>query len=84
MVHRPKTLIGYTFLLLIALGISPLVVSLVGSLTSPWLWASVAVIAVACTAVIVRRRRIEAERERAWVGSFSFADAVASMRARET
>jgi hypothetical protein len=83
MIHRPKSVIGYVFLFLIALGISPIVVSLAGSLSSPWLWASVAAIATTCVVVIARRRRLEAARERAWSGSFSFADAVASMRARE-
>jgi bacteriorhodopsin len=84
MIHRPKTVIGYVFLFLIALGISPILVSLAGSLSSPWLWAPVAVIALTCIAVLARRRRLEATRERAWIGSFSFADAVASMRARES
>ena len=83
MIHRPRSVIGYVFLFLIALGITPMVVSLAGSLSSPWLWASVAVIATTCVVVIARRRRIEAARERAWNGSFSFADAVAAMRARE-
>ncbi|HEX5937972.1 MAG TPA: hypothetical protein VFZ75_09840 [Actinomycetota bacterium] len=83
MVHRPRTVIGYVFLFLTALGITPIVVSLAGSLSSPWLWASVAVIALICIAVIAQRRRVEAAKERAWVGSFSFGDVVASMRARE-
>lgn len=83
MIHRPRSVIGYVFLFLIALGITPMVVSLAGSLSSPWLWASFAVIATTCVVVIARRRRIEAARERAWNGSFSFADSVATMRARE-
>jgi hypothetical protein len=84
MIHRPKTVIGYVFLFLIALGISPIVVSLV---TSPWsvmVWAALGVVSLACLVLYLWRRRLEAARERAWVGSFSFADAVAAMHARET
>jgi hypothetical protein len=84
MIHRPKTVIGYVFLFLIALGISPIVVSLA---TSPWgvmVWAALGVVALACLVLFLWRRRVEAARERAWVGSFSFADAVTAMHARET
>jgi alpha/beta superfamily hydrolase len=35
-------------------------------------------------ALYIWRRRVEAARERAWVGAFSFGDVVARMRARET
>jgi hypothetical protein len=45
--------------------------------------AIVGVVALACLVLYLWRRRVEAERERAWIGSFSFGDVVARRRARE-
>ena len=81
MIHRPRSVIGYVFVSMIALALTPMVVSLAGSLSSPWLWAAIAVIAVTSISYVVWRRRVEAARERAWVGSFSFGDVVARRRA---
>jgi hypothetical protein len=81
MIHRPRSVIGYVILFLLALGLMPMVVSLAGSLSSPWLWASIAVVAVPSISYVLWRRRVEAARERAWVGSFSFGDVVARRRA---
>ena len=85
MIHPPKTVLGYVLSFLIALGLSLIVVSFTGSRSGTWLWASIGVIALMCivVAVFARRHSDEAARERAWAGSFSFADAVAAMRARE-
>ena len=81
MVHRPRSVIGYVIVFMIALALTPMVVSLAGSWSSPWLWAAIAVIAVTSISYVARRRRVEAARERAWVGSFSFGDVVARRRA---
>jgi hypothetical protein len=84
MIHRPKTVYGYVILSLLAVGITPILVSIVASPWSVMVWATLGVVALACLVLYVWRRRVEAARERAWVGSFSFADAVAAMRVRET
>jgi uncharacterized membrane protein YeiH len=83
MVHRPKSVIGYVFLLLCALGFGYVALSLLDSLPSPWVWGSLAVIVVVSLVVITWRRRVEAARERAWVGSFSFAEVVNRRRAED-
>jgi predicted membrane chloride channel (bestrophin family) len=83
MVHWPKTVYGNVLLFLLALGIAPIVVALAVAMSSPLIWAPLAVIGLACVVLAVWRRRVEAARERAWIGSFSFGDVVARMRARE-
>jgi hypothetical protein len=54
--------------------------------TSPLLWVAVVVaaVALAITGIVGRRRGIDAARERAWTGAFSFASVVVKMRARDT
>jgi membrane protein implicated in regulation of membrane protease activity len=81
MIHRPRSVIGYVILIMIIIALMPMVVSLAGSLSSPWLWAAIAVVAVTSISYVLWRRRVEAARERAWVGSFSFGDVVARRRA---
>jgi hypothetical protein len=44
-------------------------------------WAAIGVITLVAIGVYARSRRIEAARERAWEGSFSFAAVVARRRA---
>jgi membrane protein implicated in regulation of membrane protease activity len=82
MAHRPKTVLGNVLLFLLTLGIAAFAVWVV-SLTGPLVWASLAVAAISSVAVYAWRRRVEAARERAWVGEFSFGDVVARMHARE-
>jgi hypothetical protein len=83
MVHRPKSVIGYAFLFLIALGVAYAAVSLMDTLSSPSIWGPLAVIAVASLVVVLWRHRLEAARERAWTGSFSFAEVVERRRTEE-
>ena len=83
MVHRPKSVIGYVFSFLIALGVAYVAISLMDTLSSPWFWAPLAVIAAATFLVVLWRRRLEAARERAWTGSFSFAEVVERRRTEE-
>lgn len=49
----------------------------------PLVLASLAVVALVSIVLFARSRRIEAARERAWIGTFSFGDVVARMRDRE-
>jgi hypothetical protein len=44
-------------------------------------WVAIAVVALVAIVLYVRSRRIEAAHERAWEGSFSFANVVARRRA---
>jgi hypothetical protein len=46
-------------------------------------WATLGVVALGSLVLYLWRRKVEAARERAWVGSFSFGDVIARMRARE-
>jgi membrane protein implicated in regulation of membrane protease activity len=83
MVHRPRSVFGYVLSFLIVLGIGAVVISLLGTLSSPWLWGPLAVIVSMSLLAIAWRRRVEAAQERAWVGSFSFAEVVTRRRAEE-
>jgi hypothetical protein len=83
MIHRPKTVYGYVLLSMLAIGITPILVSIVASPWSVMVWATLGVVALAGLVLYLWRRRVEAARERAWVGAFSFGDVIAGMRARE-
>ena len=83
MVHWPKTVYGNVILLMLTAAVAPVLVWAAVSLSGPVVWATLAIVSVAGVALYVRRRRIEAARERAWVGAFSFKDSVDQMRARE-
>jgi hypothetical protein len=83
MVHWPKTVYGNLILLLLTLAITPILVWAAVSLSGPLVWAALSVVGLALVALAIRRRRIEAARERAWVGAFSFGDVIDDMRARE-
>jgi hypothetical protein len=83
MVHWPKTIYGNVVLFMLTLAITPIVVWAAVSLSGPLVWAALTVVGLACVALYIRGRRIEAARQRAWVGAFSFGDVIDSMRARE-
>jgi membrane protein implicated in regulation of membrane protease activity len=83
MAHWPKTVSGNLFIFVLAVGAAPILVWLAVSLSGPMVWASLTVVALTCVALYVWRRRIEADKERAWVGAFSFGDEIRRMRARE-
>jgi arginine exporter protein ArgO len=81
MVHRPKSVSGYVLLSMLVIGITVILVSI--AQWSLMVLAIIGVVALGYFALVLWRRRVEAERERAWVGSFSFGDVVARRRARE-
>jgi K+ transporter len=83
MAHWPRTVYGNVMMLLLAIGITPMLVSLAGSLTHPLVWVPLVLGGLVFIALAAWRRRVEAARERAWIGSFSFGDVIADMRARE-
>jgi Flp pilus assembly protein TadB len=82
-VHRRRSAIGYVLLFLFTLGVGYAGVSLAATLSSPWVWGSVAVAVPASLVVFEWRRRVEAARERAWSRSFSFAEVVTRRRQEE-
>ena len=67
-------------LLLAVIGIG-LVVWFAVALSIVAVWVAIAVISLVAIGVYARSRRIDAARERAWEGSFSFADVVTRRRA---
>jgi hypothetical protein len=81
MSEASKTARAHPYVLLLAtIGVG-LVVWLGIALSNPFVWGALAVIAAVTIFLFVRGRRIDAARERAWEGSFSFADVVARRRA---
>jgi hypothetical protein len=82
MAHWPKTVRGnlLTFVFIVAL--APVVVWLAIAL-SPIVWASLAVLAVTSVILYTWRRRVEVAKQKAYVGAFTFGDAVQRMRAKE-
>jgi hypothetical protein len=82
MAQWPKTVRGKLFYISLAAVAVPLLLWFVVTLPGFVLWA-LAAIALASVALFVWRRRIEAGRERDWVGEFSFGDVVRRRRAKE-
>jgi len=83
MVHWPKSISGNAFLFLITLCVVGIAVSIAAVVPGSLLGATAAAVALTSVGLFIWRRRVEAGREQAWVGQFSFADAIARMRARE-
>ena len=82
MAHWPKTVSGNLFTFGLAIVVVPLLVWFVITLPGLVLW-SLAAVALAAVALIVWNHRVDAARERAWVGKFSFGDVVRRRRAAE-
>ena len=82
MAQWPKTVRGKLFYIALAAVVVPLLVWFVATLPSLFLWG-LGFIALASAALFVLRHRIEARRERDWVGEFSFGDVVRRRRAEE-
>ena len=82
MAHWPKTVSGKLFSVAFAAVIAPLIVWLVATLPAFVLWAGAGLV-VAAVALSLWRRKLDAARERAWVGQFSFGDVVRRRRARD-
>jgi len=82
MAHWPKTVSGNLFTLGLAAVVVPLLVWFLITLPGLVIWG-LAVVALAAIALVFWRRRVEASRERAWVGGFSFGDVVRRRDAAE-
>jgi membrane protein implicated in regulation of membrane protease activity len=82
MAHWPRTATGKSFYVGLIAVVVPLTVWFL--VTVPWyVLGALAVVALVSVALYLWRRRLDAARERAWVGEFSFGDVVGRMRARE-
>jgi membrane protein implicated in regulation of membrane protease activity len=82
MAHWPRTATGKSFYIGLIAVVVPLTVWFL--VTVPWYVLGVlAVVALVSLGLYAWRRRLDAARERAWVGEFSFGDVVGRMRARE-
>jgi hypothetical protein len=82
MAHWPRTVSGKLFYLALAAAVVPLLVWFVATLPGFVLWA-LGGVALVSVALYMWRRKLDAARERAWVGQFSFGDVVRSRRAKE-
>jgi hypothetical protein len=82
MAQLPRTVRGKLFYISLAAVVVPLMVWFVATLPGVVLWA-LGFIALASVALFIWRRKIEAGRERDWVGEFSFGDVVRRRRAKE-
>ena len=82
MAHWPKTTTGRSFYIALIAVVVPLTIWFLMAVPSYVIYALV-VIAIVCVGLYIWRRRLDAARERAWVGEFSFGDVVDRMRARE-
>ncbi len=84
MAYWPKPVRGNVLTVSLFVVGLPILVIVVIALSGPLVWTSVALVALTCVAVYIRRRRIDNKaRERAWVWRFSFGDVVTRMHARE-
>jgi hypothetical protein len=83
MAQWPKTTRGNVLTVLLIVAAAPFVWIAAVALSGPLVWATLVLVALASIVLYVWRRRVEAARERAWVGAFSFGDVVASLRARD-
>ena len=82
MAHWPKTISGNLFTLALIIVVVPLIVWFVITLPA-WVLLGLAVVALAAVALVLWRRRLDAARERDWVGEFSFGDVVRRRHAAE-
>ena len=82
MAHWPRTVTGKSFYVALVAVVVPLTVWFLVTVPSYVLWA-LGVIAIISVALYLWRRRLDAAREEAWVGEFSFGDVVGRMKARD-
>jgi hypothetical protein len=84
MLRRPTTIRGWLLLSLITVPVSVfLVAKATPAMGSPIFWGFLAVAILTSLVLYSLRRRSEAARERAWVGTFSFGDVVRRIHAEE-
>jgi hypothetical protein len=83
MLRPPTTVRGALLAFCVLAAAIPLIVWLAISLSGPIVWIVLALVAITTIAFILRHRLLDAKRERAWVGAFSFGDVNARIRAEQ-
>jgi apolipoprotein N-acyltransferase len=83
MANWPKTVSGNLLIVLFTIAFAPVLVWAAVIMSGPLVWASLIVVGLVIVGVFIRRRRVDAARERAWVGAFSFGDVVRRRHAKE-
>jgi hypothetical protein len=68
---------------LLIMVVMPFVVIVAIELSGPLVWTGLTLVALACVALYIWRRRVDEAAERAWVGAFSFGDVMARREAKE-
>jgi hypothetical protein len=82
MARWPRTVPGKSFFFASIAVVVPLAVWFLVTVPSYVLW-TLGLIAIISVALFLWRRRLDAAREKAWVGEFSFGDVVGRMKARD-
>jgi hypothetical protein len=81
MAHLPTTVRG-TLIVFLALAVTiPALVWFSIALSGPIVWMGIAVVALVAIAIVLRRRQLDAARERAYDPALGFTNVVARMRA---
>lgn len=81
MAHLPTTVRGTLIVFLFLAVAIPAVVWFAIVLSGPIAWISIAVVALVVIAIFLRRRQLDAARERAYDPALGFTNVVAKMRA---
>ena len=81
MAHLPSSTIGRIYVLILIAAAIPLLVWVGVTLSGPIVWLCLGIVTLVVTAILVRRRQIEAARERAYDPTLGFTNVVARMRA---
>ena len=82
MAQWPKTATGRSFYIALIALVVPLTVWFLMTVPSYVLYA-LGMVAIVSVALYLWRRKLDAARERDWVGEFSFGDVVGRMKARD-
>ena len=82
MAHWPRTAAGKSFYVALVAVVVPLTVWFLVTVPT-YVLLALGVIAIISVALFIWRRRLDAAREKAWVGEFSFGDVVGRMKARD-
>ena len=82
MAHWPRTVTGKSFYVALIAVVVPLTVWFLVTVPS-YVLLALALTAIISVALYLWRRKVDAAREEAWVGEFSFGDVVGRMKARD-
>jgi hypothetical protein len=81
MAHLPSSTIGRIYVVILVAAAIPLLIWVGVTLSGPVVWLSLGIVTFLVTAILLRRRQLEAARERAYDPTLGFTNVVARMRA---